>query len=311
MLAAHIAGSRHSLRPPLRMQFNTDNSLNSVGFLSPEMEPIIADLRKIHATWFVFAEDVNRTGQRILREFQPSGTMTVRDVVGIALLMRTLSNFQGTILMAQRGMAAEAGTLARCCFENAFFLGTLRKEEDDFLAEMQMADRYGVKAAARWLVRIPDRLEHAPRRAKQRLEGLINEIKQQIPGFEPPKFEALANRAGVADAYVHYATLSREAAHPSAQSLDRHFVRGRGATPLQEMRWGAYAGDRASRPHPSIGPRRPASESPRSRRQNRTPPPGCRPAGPLECRGRCAAPRRCRHEYRAGGYRARRRRTAA
>jgi hypothetical protein len=185
MLAAHIAGSRHSLRPPLRMQFNTDNSLNSVGFLSPEMEPIIADLRKIHATWFVFAEDVNRTGQRILREFQPSGTVTVRDVVGIALLMRTLSNFQGTILMAQRGMAAEAGTLARCCFENAFFLGTLRKEEDDFLAEMQMADRYGVKAAARWLVRIPDRLEHAPRRAKQRLEGLINEIKQQIPGFEP------------------------------------------------------------------------------------------------------------------------------
>ena len=243
MLAVHIAGSRHWLRPPLRMQFNTDNSLNSVGFLSPEMEPIIADLRKIHATWFVFAEDVNRTGQRILREFQPSGTVTVRDVVGIALLMRTLSNFQGTILMAQRGMAVEAGTLARCCFENAFFLGTLRKEEDDFLAEMQMADRYGVKAAARWLVRIPDRLEHAPRRAKQRLEGLINEIKQQEPGFEPPKFEALANRAGVADAYVHYATLSREAAHPSAQSLDRHFVRGRGATPLQEMRWGAYAGD--------------------------------------------------------------------
>jgi len=30
----------------------------------------------------VFAEDVNRTGQRILREFQPSGTVTVRDVDG-------------------------------------------------------------------------------------------------------------------------------------------------------------------------------------------------------------------------------------
>jgi hypothetical protein len=133
------------------------------------------------------------------------------------------------ILMAERGMAAEAGTLARCCFENAFFLGTLRKEEDNFLAEMQMADRYSVKATPRWLVRIPDRPEHAPRRAKQRLEGLINEIKQQTPGFEPAKFEALANRAGVADAYVHYAILSREAAHPSAQSLDRHFVRGRGA----------------------------------------------------------------------------------
>jgi hypothetical protein len=225
------------------MQFNTDNSLNSVGFLSPDMQPIIADMRKIHATWFVFAEDVNRTGHRILRGFQPSGAVAVRDVVGIALLMRTLSNFQGTILMAERGMTAEAGTLARCCFENAVFLGTLRREGDNFLTEMQMADRYSVKAMARWLVRVPDRLEHTPRGAKQRLEGLISEIKQQIPGFERAEFKALADRAGLADAYVNYAVLSREAAHPSAQSLDRYFIRGRGATPLQGMRWGAYAGD--------------------------------------------------------------------
>jgi hypothetical protein len=53
----------------------------------------------------------------------------------------------------------------------------------------------------------------------------------------------LADRAGLADAYVHYAVLSREAAHPSAQSLDRYFIRGREETPLQGMRWGAYAGD--------------------------------------------------------------------
>jgi hypothetical protein len=83
------------------MQCNTDNSLNSVGFFSPDIQPIILDPRKIQATWFVFAEVVNRTGQRILREFQPSGTVTVRDAVGIALLMRSLSNFQGTMLMAE------------------------------------------------------------------------------------------------------------------------------------------------------------------------------------------------------------------
>jgi hypothetical protein len=131
------------------MQFDTNHMLNSVGFLSPDIQPIILDLRKIHVIWFVFAEDVNRTGQRILREFQPSGTVTVRDVVGIALLMRSLSNFQGTVLMAERGMAVEAGTLARCCFENDVFLGTLTKEGDNFLAEMQMADRFSVKAMAR------------------------------------------------------------------------------------------------------------------------------------------------------------------
>jgi len=151
--------------------------------------------------------------------FQPSGSAAVRDVVAIALLMRTLSNFQGTILMAERGMVVEAGALARCCFENAFFVGALRNEGDKFLAEVQMTDRYSVKTMARWLVQVPDRLQHAPQGAKRRLEGLINEIRQQIPGFERAEFKALDGRD---EAYVHYAVLSRDAAHPSAQSLDRY-----------------------------------------------------------------------------------------
>ena len=182
-------------------------------------------------------------GQRILEGFQPSGSAAVRDVVAIALLMRTLSNFQGTILMAERGMVVEAGALARCCFENAVFVGALRNEGDKFLAEVQMTDRYSVKTMARWLVQVPDRLQHAPQGAKRRLEGLINEIRQQIPGFERAEFKALAGRAGLDDAYVHYAVLSRDAAHPSAQSLDRYFIRGRGKFPLQGMRWGAYASE--------------------------------------------------------------------
>jgi len=134
------------------MKFDTSNTFKEVGFLSPEIKPIIADLRKLHATWFVFAEDVNRTGQRILEGFQPSGSAAVRDVVAIALLMRTLSNFQGTVLMAERGMVVEAGALARCCFENAVFVGALRNEGDKFLAEVQMTNRYSVKTMARWLV---------------------------------------------------------------------------------------------------------------------------------------------------------------
>jgi hypothetical protein len=87
--------------------------------------------------------------------------------------------------------------------------------------------RYSVKAMARWLIRVPDRLEHARRGAKQRLEGPINEIKQQVPGFERrAEFKALVDRTGLADAYVQHAVLSWEAAQPSAQSLDRHFPDG-------------------------------------------------------------------------------------
>jgi hypothetical protein len=106
-----------------------------------------------------------------------------------------------------------------------------------------MADLYSNKAMARWIVQVPSRLAHAPRKSKQRLESRINEIKQTIPAFETADFKALACRAGLADAYVHYGVLSRDAAHPSARSLDRYFVGGRGTTPLQEICWGAYASD--------------------------------------------------------------------
>lgn len=224
------------------MKFDISSKFTDIGFLSPDMQPIIDDIRKLHATWFVFAEDVNRTGQRILADFKPSGSVLLRDVVGIVLLIRTLSNFQGVILMAERGMAVEAGTLARCCFENALFIGVLQKEGDAFLKEMQMASQYSDKAMARWVVQIPARLNSAPVGSKRRLEEKVNEIAQQIPGFEPSKFKALASRAGLDDAYIHYSVLSRDAAHPSAHSIDRYLVQGRDKS-LQSIHWGAYAHD--------------------------------------------------------------------
>jgi hypothetical protein len=223
------------------MLLPTDNSFNSVGFLSPEMQPIVADLRKIPAiaNWFMLADGINRTGNRILRDFQPAETIAGRDIAGVALLMRTLSNFQGTIVMAERGMAVEAGTLARCCFENAFVVGTLRKEGDGFQEEMKMEHRFRVKRMARWLVQGgPGRLESTPRGPKQRLEDRIAEIKQAIPGFSPAKFKELAERADLADEYVHYAVLSGDAAHPCARSLDRYLIPGRRTNPPQGMRWG-------------------------------------------------------------------------
>ena|SRR6516162_6498644 len=70
--------------------------------------------------------------------------------------------------------------------------------------------------------------------------GGLGPLQSRSSGAATPR--SMRQRHPV-DAYVHYAVLSWEAAHPSAQSLDRHFIRGRGATPLQGMRWGAYAGD--------------------------------------------------------------------
>ena len=52
------------------MFFKTGKSSKEVGFLSPEMEPFVAQCRKQNALWFALAEDINRTAQATLTTYQ-------------------------------------------------------------------------------------------------------------------------------------------------------------------------------------------------------------------------------------------------
>ena len=57
-------------------------------------------------------------------------------VLAMALLARTLSNFNGTHLMVEAGMIVEARTLTRCCFENLLWLAELTAKREAFVEEM-------------------------------------------------------------------------------------------------------------------------------------------------------------------------------
>ena len=123
------------------MFFKTGKSSKEVGFLSPEMEPFVAQCRKQNALWFALAEDINRTAQATLTTYQIGPEISAQHLFGLLLLIRTLSNFQGGLLMAERGMVVEVRTLFRCCFENAFWLGALLKGPRRHLLRTDGADR--------------------------------------------------------------------------------------------------------------------------------------------------------------------------
>jgi Family of unknown function (DUF5677) len=228
------------------MKFSPKTGVDDVGFLSPDTAAISADLKSKHPLWFKLAEDINRTVTRLLTGYGLAGkgavsvTVNVRDIVIVALLTRTLSNFQGSIILAEKGLAVEAKTLVRCCFENAFVIGTLAKEGNDFLKEMDWGDRFSLKARALWLLQDQNRLEHAPPGAVRGVEQRREQLKKETKSFEPPAWQNLAGRAGMADEFIHYAQLSAEAAHPSGEALDRYFVRGGRQYPVRGMNRGAY-----------------------------------------------------------------------
>jgi len=50
-------------------------------------------------------------------------------IIAVLLLIRTLSNFRGTVNLLRADRIVEARTIARCCFENLFHIAALRNPQ--------------------------------------------------------------------------------------------------------------------------------------------------------------------------------------
>jgi hypothetical protein len=57
-------------------------------------------------------------------------------VVGLMLLARTLSNLRAALVLVESGLVVQAKVIARCCFENSYWVGALLKEGAKFRESM-------------------------------------------------------------------------------------------------------------------------------------------------------------------------------
>jgi hypothetical protein len=219
------------------------DSIVDLGFLSPHVASYIQEHRKRHAPMFEIADELNRIGQRTMSD--ASVTVTEKGtsdpkLIAFLLLIRTLSNFQGAIILAERGMVVEALTLARCCYENAYMLAALQKEGDAFVKDMLAAEMHARKGQSRWMLDDPGRMEYVP--------GGVEQMKKNIEtinaGGKTAKldFKDAAERGGIADFYIWYKNLSWEAAHPTIQALSRYLGDGKDKGSIV---WGPEVGPEA------------------------------------------------------------------
>src|SRR6266700_3297464 len=130
------------------------------------------------------------------------------------LFMRGLSSFQGTLLLAERGMTQDARILVRSCFETVFYFGALLREPDFVEALIRDdADQRGKMARA--LLKLPEGSglegEHTEKLTRF-LDDLeqSGKVPQSIRVFETARFTGLKE---IYDTY--YRGLSNDAAHPS------------------------------------------------------------------------------------------------
>jgi hypothetical protein len=139
-------------------------------------------------------------------------------LIGLALLCRSISNFQGALTMARLDQAVESRTLVRSCFENLFLVDQLRKDGAGFVKKMRRHE-----AKIRILVSQLALKHHGGDESP--LGQIVRDMIKRERLMSPEKLAVSDTAEGEMEKrYLAYLRLSHDAAHAlSFIALERHF----------------------------------------------------------------------------------------
>jgi len=225
--------------PPARLE--NVMTIEEQGFLSPDISVWTGKHRAENSQWFELAENLNRIACGLLPHLSVPPDDNSKFLAAL-LFMRGLSNYQGAILLAERGMSAEARTLTRSCFETVFCLGALCKDPG-FADRFVQDDADRRKKIARALLNAPNESSGLTQDEKQKLVKLLSDQEASAIESAPLVIAQAAVRADMAGEYdVFYRGLSNDAAHPSVNALNRH-VQADENGEVKGLQWGPDVND--------------------------------------------------------------------
>src|SRR5712671_1552477 len=178
------------------------------------------DEKDLKAKWHDFAKRLRPVGMGIFGgtsvTVTEQGSADIR-IVGLMLLARTLSNLKAAIALTEGVFIVEAKVIARCCFENSYWVGALLKEGDKFSASMVQHEMKHKRMRAQTLFSTTGGLRGA---TGDKLRQWMRDHKQyeDSPTLDP---KAVCKRAEN-ESYMFYQHLSWDA-HPSIETLNRYY----------------------------------------------------------------------------------------
>jgi len=198
------------------------------GFLSTDAATWIGVHRKNNGDAFELAERLSRVGQKLMLSTQLTMPGGVLDARGLALLLfvRVLSNFQGMILLAERGLVVEARTLARSCLESTFALVAGVKQQDAFVPKMVSHALDARTKAANSMLERARNSDLISDKSQAKLRKYVDEVKAEGEALAAFATIDMARRSGLEDFYIFYRALSGDAAHPTLDALNRYVDNG-------------------------------------------------------------------------------------
>ena len=200
------------------------SSVNREGFLSEHITQWIEKHRNENSEWFLLCEDINRFSHSTML------TITIHnkylpEIIGASLYIKAMSNFQGVILMAERGMINEANALLRCLLECEFAIVAVDKDKkivDQFVLEDQLQRRDYLKAYKRNKKAGIAHPEDAP--SLEEIDNLLQDIDNQIEKKNIKKLTKrdLAEKAGLLTIYDSAYKVLSGTIHVNARDLEQY-----------------------------------------------------------------------------------------
>lgn len=212
-------------------------SINDEGFLSSDTDSWIRKHRDDYRDEFSIAERLNKLAQHALLHSEPRRDNNHQLLISI-LFARILCNYQGAIILVERGMVANARALLRVMCEALFALGACVSDEN-FADALIKDDRHREADLIRSLLSVEKehsnlteerRMEFVEREASLRAELKLDNSKRLGP-------YGIAKHAGMLNQYhLIYAPLS-STVHAAVRDLDTH-VNANENGEIVDLRWG-------------------------------------------------------------------------
>ncbi len=213
-------------------------SINEEGFLSEEISLWISKIRNDFSEWFTLCDDISRFSQQLIQSEEVKKDNKV-ELLASCLFVRALSNFQGIILMAERGMINEAKILTRCLVECMYVIVAIDKDNnfsDVFILDDLYKQKEKLKGAKR--IKISGILPETGLGISEIEEGIQN-LEKKIK-LKSVNWLAKKNIAKKAEMGNHYDTVYirlSDTVHVNSRDLEQYLNFSKDNT-VQELKWG-------------------------------------------------------------------------
>jgi len=194
------------------------------GFLSDELVANMPTVRDQNADLFQIAEEMNVLLMRVALEAVELARENLQspEAVAVRLLLRACGTFQSIVILTERGIVADARTLARSLLEDAFAVAALVTDPTGFMVKYQEDTSEALRRQI-MIVTTQDLSDG------EVLESLKEKLRLSNSG-NTLNLKALALMGPLAKQYLSYQRLSNDSAHPSATSLNHHVYKEPGTS---------------------------------------------------------------------------------